>query len=106
MAGLRPLLQPASFTGAGAIHKLTGHIDNYGILKVDLPTRLEVLSKVRDNAGNHYFRAWAENTLAMLITKKWLIDSVSETDTTASQATMPILHVSLSTCMQVLKHPC
>lgn len=96
MTGLKPLLQPSSFTGAGAVQKLTGHIENYGILKVDVPTRLEVLSKIRDNAGNHYFRAWAENGSAMLITKKWLTDSVAETETMGNQATMPILHVSLS----------
>ena len=58
--GLRPLLKADTFTGAGAVSKLTNFISNYGISKVDIPTRLEVLSKIRDNAPNHYFRAWAE----------------------------------------------
>lgn len=93
MAGLRPLLQPNSFTGAGAIQKLTSHIEDYGILKVDVPTRLDILSKIRDNAGNHYFRAWAENNLAMLITKRWLTDSVAEDKDEVAQTTMPLLHI-------------
>ncbi|EKM59537.1 uncharacterized protein PHACADRAFT_191906 [Phanerochaete carnosa HHB-10118-sp] len=93
LAGLKPLLQSNSFSGAGAVQRLTGHIEDYGILKVDVPTRLDILSKIRDNAGNHYFRAWAENSLAMLITKRWLTDSVAEDKSEAAQTTMPLLHV-------------
>lgn len=76
------------------MQKLTGYIEDYGILKVDVPTRLDILSKIRDNAGNHYFRAWAENSLSMLITKRWLTDSVTEDKSEAAQTTMPLLHVS------------
>lgn len=98
LTGLRPLLKSDSFTGAGAVTKLTNYISNYGISKVDIPTRLEVLSKIRDNAPNHYFRAWAENGAAMTITKKWLLESGSaEPDTDESAATMPLLHVSYAT---------
>lgn len=92
---MRPLLQPSAFTGAGAVAKLTGHIEKYGVLKVDVPTRLEVLSKIRDNAGNHYFRAWAENDVAMLIIKRWLMDSVAE-GRPQGEVTMPILQVRRS----------
>lgn len=93
LTGLKPLLQPNSFTGAGAIAKLASHIENYGVLKVDVPTRLEVLTKIRDNAGNHYFRAWAESSPAMHVTKKWLNDSLSENDVALAATTMPLLHV-------------
>lgn len=93
LVGLRPLL--SSFTGGQAIKHLTGHIEKYGILKVDVPTRLEILSKIRDNAGNHYFRNWAENKLAMQITKQWLVDSVGAApDSPGATVTMPLLHVS------------
>ncbi|GJE84818.1 hypothetical protein PsYK624_008940 [Phanerochaete sordida] len=93
LAGLKPLLQPNYFSGGGAVQKLTGHIDDYGILKVDVPTRLDILVKIRDNAPNHYFRAWAENNLAMLITKRWLTDSVAEGKTESAKTTMPLLHI-------------
>lgn len=96
LLGLRPLLKSDAFTGAGAVAQLTSYISTYGISKVDIATRLELLSKIRDNAPNHYFRAWAENGNAMNITKKWLLESGSaESDTDASTATMPLLHVSL-----------
>lgn len=75
--------------------QLTTFISTYGTSKVDIATRLEILSKIRDNAPNHYFRAWAENSTAMSITKKWLTESGNaEPDSPQSQATMPLLHVS------------
>lgn len=94
LASLRPLLQPSSFTGAGAVNKLTGLIDDYGITKVDLSTRADILTKIRDNAGNHYFRAWAENELAMEITRLWLKES-ADPDSPYSATTMPLMHVSM-----------
>lgn len=95
MQGLKPFMKGDSFTGAGAVTQLTNYIHAYGISKVDLSTRLDILSKIRDNAPNHYFRAWAENSTAMAITKKWLTESGNaEPDSTESRATMPLLHVS------------
>ncbi|KAI0699812.1 hypothetical protein BC835DRAFT_1405015 [Cytidiella melzeri] len=94
LAGLRPLLKSDSFTGAGAVSQLTSYLSTYGMSKVDVATRLEILSKIRDNAPNHYFRAWAENGNAMSITKKWLTESGNaEPDSKESTATMPLLHI-------------
>ncbi len=101
LAGLRPLLQPSSFSGAGAVMKLTNHIDSYGVSKVDATTRIEVLTKIRDNAGNHYFRAWAENDLAMEISKTWLKDS-ADMDSPVAATTMPLLHVRLLNLSRVV----
>jgi hypothetical protein len=106
LVGLRPLLQPSSFSGAGAVAKLTSHIKNYGITKVDVATRLDILTKIRDNAGNHYFRAWAENDLAMDITKKWLIESVSDSDISFPTTTMPLLHVRVETDLPIAYRGC
>lgn len=98
--GLRPLLKADSFTGAGAVSRLTSYINAFGISDVDISIRLETLSKIRDNAPNHYFRAWAENSTAMSITKKWLTESGNaESDSSKSRATMPLLHVSNCRCL-------
>lgn len=95
MIGLRPLLRPDTFSGAGAVSQLTTYITAYGISDVDIPVRLEILSKIRDNAANHYFRAWAENSNAMAILKNWLAESGNAPmDSLEFQTTMPLLHVS------------
>lgn len=93
---IRPLLQPNSFTGAGAVNSLVGHLDDYGSQDVEAPLRLEILMKVRDNAGNHYFRAWLENTTAMDITRDWLKAGLTaKSDSLLVETIMPLLHVSL-----------
>lgn len=95
-ADVRPLLQPNSFTGAGAVHSLVSHIDNFGSQDVDPTTRLEILTKIRDNAGNHYFRAWLENVPAMDITREWLkAGLMAKSDSLLVETIMPLLHVSL-----------
>ena len=94
MISLRPLLQPTSFSGAGAVAHLSSLIDDYGSQEVDPQTRLEILTKIRDNAGNHYFRAWAENEIAMDITKEWLkLACSSKADPQLVETIMPLLHV-------------
>ena len=93
LTGLRPLLKPEALTGGGAVGQLATFIATYGIADVETETRLEILSKIRDNAPNHYFRAWAENATTMAITKTWLNESGSA-DKPDTQATMAILHVS------------
>lgn len=94
MSSLRPLLQPTSFTGAGAVLQLSSLIDDFGSQEVDPSTRFEILTKIRDNAGNHYFRAWAENEVAMDITKEWLkLACSSKGDAQLVETIMPLLHV-------------
>lgn len=74
------------------------HIEDYGPTNVDHDVRLEILTKIRDGAGNHYFRAWAENPFAMDVTRKWLWSAISaaKTGDPLSETTMPLLHVSVS----------
>ncbi|KAL4241493.1 hypothetical protein ABKN59_000054 [Abortiporus biennis] len=94
LAGLKPLLQPSSFTGAGAVQTLTNLLDNYGAQEIEPQIRLEVLTKIRDNAGNHYFRAWVENEVAMEITRDWLkMACTARGDTQSVETIMPLLHI-------------
>ncbi|KAI0706944.1 hypothetical protein C8T65DRAFT_221484 [Cerioporus squamosus] len=91
---VKPLIQPNSFTGAGAVSQLVDIIDDYGIAEVEAATRLEILTKIRDNAGNHYFRAWVDNAIAMDIVREWLKLAFSgRTDPQMVETIMPILHI-------------
>ncbi|KAF8450984.1 hypothetical protein L210DRAFT_3470435 [Boletus edulis BED1] len=93
-ADIRPLLQPNSFTGAGAVSSLVLHIDDFGSQDIDPITRLEILTKIRDNAGNHYFRAWLENVTAMDITREWLkVGLMAKSDSILVETIMPLLHI-------------
>ena len=96
-ADIRPMLQPNSFTGAGAVQNLVSRIVDYGSADVDASTRLEILTKIRDNAGNHYFRAWSENLAAIDITREWLKTGFNaKNDNLMAETIMPLLHVSSS----------
>ncbi|KAL4075571.1 hypothetical protein J3A83DRAFT_4356840 [Scleroderma citrinum] len=91
---IRPLLQPNAFTGAGAVNTLVSHLDTFGSQDVDATLRLEILTKIRDNAGNHYFRAWLENTAAMDITREWLKAGLTaKSDSLLVETIMPLLHI-------------
>ncbi|KZT74463.1 hypothetical protein DAEQUDRAFT_720630 [Daedalea quercina L-15889] len=91
---IKPLLTPTSFTGAGAVSQLTGHIFDYGMTEVEASIRLEILTRMRDNAGNHYFRAWVENEDAMEITREWLKSAYAGKDDSQHLETiMPMLHI-------------
>lgn len=91
---IRSLLQPNSFSGAGAVYSLVGRLDDYGSQDVDAALRLEILTKIRDNAGNHYFRAWLDNPTAMDITREWLkAGLVAKSDNLLVETIMPLLHI-------------
>ncbi|KAF9242941.1 hypothetical protein BU15DRAFT_43603 [Melanogaster broomeanus] len=93
-ADVRPFLQPNAFTGAGAVSSLVGHIDDFGSQDVDATMRLDILTKIRDNAGNHYFRAWLENGAAMDITREWLKAGLTaKSDNLLVETIMPLLHI-------------
>lgn len=105
-ADIRPFLQPNSFTGAGAVHSLVSYIDDFGSQDVDPTTRLEILTKIRDNAGNHYFRAWLENVTAMDITREWLKAGLTaNSDSVLVETIMPLLHVSLIRAVEARSGP-
>jgi hypothetical protein len=91
---IRPLLQPNAFSGARAINTLVSLIDEFGSEEVEPALRMEILTKIRDNAGNHYFRAWSENITAMDITREWLkAAATAKPDSTLVDTIMPLLHV-------------
>ncbi|KAG2150329.1 uncharacterized protein EDB93DRAFT_1084239 [Suillus bovinus] len=91
---IRPLLQPNAFGGARAINNLVNLIDDFGSEEVEPALRMEILTKIRDNAGNHYFRAWSENNTAMDITREWLkAAATAKSDTPLVDTVMPLLHI-------------
>lgn len=60
----------------------------------DPSIRLEILTKIRDGAGNHYFRAWSENLRAMDITREWLRAAYAANgNSPLIETIMPLLHV-------------
>lgn len=73
---------------------LAQRIDDFGTTEIDAQLRMEVLTKIRDGAGNHYFRAWGENATALEITREWLKQAyAAKQDNPLSETTMPLLHV-------------
>ncbi|KAG1888793.1 hypothetical protein F4604DRAFT_1715076 [Suillus subluteus] len=91
---VRPLLQPSAFGGARAINNLVNLIDDFGSEEVEPALRMEILTKIRDNAANHYFRAWSENNTAMDITREWLkAAATAKPDTPLVDTVMPLLHI-------------
>ena len=94
---IKPLLLPNSFSGASAVRTLVTHIVDFGSQDVSAQSRLEILTKIRDNAPNHYFRAWAENGTAIDITREWLkAGATAKSDSPLVDTIMPLLHVSLN----------
>ncbi|KAF9446742.1 hypothetical protein P691DRAFT_776657 [Macrolepiota fuliginosa MF-IS2] len=92
-ASIKPLLLSTAFTGAQAVNTLVERIMN-NIQEADPSIRLEILTKIRDGAGNHYFRAWSENTRAMDITREWLKAAYTANDESPLIETiMPLLHI-------------
>ncbi|KAF9551560.1 hypothetical protein CPC08DRAFT_674626 [Agrocybe pediades] len=90
---LKPLLQSSSFSGAQAVITLTNLISDYGVNEVDAATRLEILARIRDCAGNHYYRAWSENASAIEITRDWIRAAAKGTNAALMETTMPLLHL-------------
>ena len=101
---IKPLLQPNQFTGAGAVSDLADKIIALDIVEIEGPLRLEILTKIRDNAGNHYFRAWVENEDAMDITREWL-KAAAKGDDQLAETIMPLLHVRRSFMVSVMDVP-
>jgi hypothetical protein len=93
--GIKSSLQSKSFSGgARSVQQLVSKIAEFGILEVSAQTRLDILTKIRDNAGNNYFRAWLENVAAMDITREWLkAGATNNADDQMLETVMPLLHV-------------
>jgi protein phosphatase 1 regulatory subunit 10 len=94
-AAIKPHIQANAFSGAPAVNKLIKVIDAFGLLDVDVAIRREVLGKIRDKAGNHYFRAWSENQDAMDVTREWLKAAIQNKDEDEEivETIMPLLQV-------------
>lgn len=103
-SAIKPLLQPNQFTGAGAVSDLADKIIALDIAEIEGHLRLEILTKIRDNAGNHYFRAWVENEDAMDITREWL-KAAAKGDDQLAETIMPLLHVRRSFTISMMDIP-
>jgi protein phosphatase 1 regulatory subunit 10 len=93
--GIRSSLQPKNLSGGvRGVQQLVSKIVEFGISEVGAQIRLDILTKIRDNAGNNYFRAWLENVGAMDITREWLkAAAASNADNQVLETVMPLLHV-------------
>ncbi|KAH9991625.1 hypothetical protein BJV74DRAFT_412128 [Russula compacta] len=93
---IKPSLQSKSFSGgARSVQQLVSRIVEYGISEVSAQTRLDILTKIRDNAGNNYFRAWLENVSAMDVTREWLkAGATANADSQVLETVMPLLHIA------------
>lgn len=58
---------------------------------IDCPTRLEILTKIRDNAGKEFYKVWAKNSSAMEVVRDWL--KVTVTEEGWDDTLMPLLFV-------------
>lgn len=96
LTSLKAALQPKEFSGARGVHHIVALVTEYGVQDVDAETRRDILTKIRDNAGNHFFRAWLENPAAMEVTREWLKAGATGTeDNQMLETIMPLLHVSI-----------
>ncbi|TDL29108.1 hypothetical protein BD410DRAFT_4016 [Rickenella mellea] len=91
---IRGLLAPSALSGASAVRAIVTQLDSFGSQEVDLPLRLEIITKIRDNAGNPFFRAWADNDSAIDIFRDWLkAGATGKDDGQWEETIMPLLHV-------------
>lgn len=47
---------------------------------INCSTRVEILTKIRDNAGKEFYKVWARNSAAMEVLRDWLKATVTEAD--------------------------
>ncbi|TFY80734.1 hypothetical protein EWM64_g3273, partial [Hericium alpestre] len=95
ISSIKQHLSAKAFSGAGGVRGLVSLIAEYGIADVDAQTRLDIVTKVRDHAGNHYFRAWVENGTAMDIMREWLkAGAAAGDDSPLVETVMPLLHIT------------
>ncbi len=86
------------------MQQLVSRIVEYGISEVSGQTRLDILTKIRDNAGNNYFRAWLENISAMDVTRDWMkAGATINADNQVLETVMPLLHVGF---LRFIPHFC
>ncbi|KAJ7141841.1 hypothetical protein C8R43DRAFT_583503 [Mycena crocata] len=72
LIAIRPLIEVQQLSRPDAVATLMKRLYDYGVADVDVETRLEILTKIRDSASSCYFRAWADNRTAADIMWRWL----------------------------------
>lgn len=60
---------------------------------VDKQTRLEILTRIRDNAPKEFFSVWAKNSMAVWILRDWCKNAVKKED--FGDTLMPLLQVNI-----------
>lgn len=61
---------------------------------INCSTRVEILTKIRDNAGKEFYKVWAKNPGAMEVLRDWLKATVTEEGW--DDTLMPLLFVRRS----------
>ncbi|KAG8900938.1 hypothetical protein FRB99_005663 [Tulasnella sp. 403] len=59
---------------------------------IDRPTRVEILTKIRDNAGTGFYKVWAKSPGAMEVLKDWLKATLAKKDG-FEETLMPLLFI-------------
>ncbi|KAH8115813.1 hypothetical protein DFH11DRAFT_1543264 [Phellopilus nigrolimitatus] len=94
VAKLSTLLSPSALSNASTVKSFVDAIKDYGTSSVPAKLRTQIASKIRDNAGNQFFRAWNDSEEAIVILKNWLKHGASDKDDGRWEETiMPLLHV-------------
>ncbi|KAL5530757.1 hypothetical protein ACEPAF_7015 [Sanghuangporus sanghuang] len=88
------LLSPSGLSNAYTVRKLMDAVAEMGSARVTPEMRIDIASRIRDNAGNAFFAAWARDAEAMVLLVSWLKAGVAGKDEGKWECTiMPLLHV-------------
>ena len=64
--------------------------------EIDCPTRVDILTKIRDHAGSGFYKVWAKSPVAMDVLRDWLKATMMREG--LEDTLMPVLFVSLTFC--------
>ncbi|KAL5488365.1 hypothetical protein ACEPAI_6473 [Sanghuangporus weigelae] len=88
------LLSPSGLSNAYTVRRLMDAVAEMGSARVTPEMRMDIASRIRDNAGNAFFAAWARDAEAMVLLVSWLKAGVTGKDEGKWECTiMPLLHV-------------
>ena len=91
---IRDLLTPKSLDKAPlqTAQSLISHLASTAWNDIDLTTRKEILTRIRDGAGKEFYRAWAKSEIGLSIVRDWLRTTVQKDGW--EETLMPLLFVS------------
>ncbi|KAG8965075.1 hypothetical protein FRC03_000956 [Tulasnella sp. 419] len=87
------LLSPRSLdkSPVATAQSVISHLSSISWADVDSPTRLKILTKIRDGAGQEFYGAWAKSSAGMDILRDWLKTTVTKEG--YDETLMPLLFI-------------